>query len=159
MRESTVPISEQEISNLLEIRLAKVQQRIDSLFGEGLIEQVPGPHWRRERGEVGCLSQSRPEKPREYWIKRGGGSEVGAPPFRVPVCGPSVRAIRTRELYDLYCGIGTIGQTLASKALTVWGVEVSEESVACALENADLNGISNAAFFAGEVGASLEELR
>ena len=41
---------------------------------------------------------------------------------------------------------------------TVWGVEVSEESVACALENADLNGISNAAFFAGEVGASLEEL-
>jgi 23S rRNA (uracil1939-C5)-methyltransferase len=62
-------------------------------------------------------------------------------------------------VYDLYCGIGTIGLTLASKALTVWGVEVSEESVACALENADLNGISNAAFFAGEVGASLEELR
>jgi 23S rRNA (uracil1939-C5)-methyltransferase len=40
----------------------------------------------------------------------------------------------------------------------VWGVEVSEESVACALENADLNGIANAAFFAGEVGESLEEL-
>src|SRR5712691_9254384 len=53
-------------------------------------------------------------------------------------------------VYDLYCGIGTIGLSLASRALTVWGVEVSEESVACALENADLNGISNAAFFAGE---------
>src|SRR5213593_3156590 len=51
-------------------------------------------------------------------------------------------------VYDLYCGIGTIGLSLASRALTVWGVEVSEESVACALENADLNGISNAAFFA-----------
>jgi 23S rRNA (uracil1939-C5)-methyltransferase len=61
-------------------------------------------------------------------------------------------------VYDLYCGIGTIGLTLASRALTVWGVEVSEESVACALENADLNGITNAAVFAGEVGASLEEL-
>ena len=61
-------------------------------------------------------------------------------------------------VYDLYCGIGTIGLTLASQALTVWGVEVSEESVACALENADLNGITNAAFFAGEVGASLEDL-
>jgi 23S rRNA (uracil1939-C5)-methyltransferase len=61
-------------------------------------------------------------------------------------------------VYDLYCGIGTIGLTLASQALTVWGVEVSEESVACALENADLNGIANAAFFAGEVGASLAEL-
>jgi 23S rRNA (uracil1939-C5)-methyltransferase len=61
-------------------------------------------------------------------------------------------------VYDLYCGIGTIGLTLARDALTVWGVEVSEESVACALENADLNGITNAAFFAGNVGQSLEEL-
>jgi len=62
-------------------------------------------------------------------------------------------------VYDLYCGIGTIGLTLASSALTVWGVEVSEESVACALENADLNGISNAAFFAGETADALAELR
>jgi 23S rRNA (uracil1939-C5)-methyltransferase len=61
-------------------------------------------------------------------------------------------------LYDLYCGIGTIGLTLAPDALTVWGIEVSEESVACALENADLNGITNAAFFAGNVGQSLQEL-
>jgi 23S rRNA (uracil1939-C5)-methyltransferase len=61
-------------------------------------------------------------------------------------------------VYDLYCGIGTIGLTLARDALTVWGVEVSEESVACALENADLNGIGNAAFFAGNVGQSLEDL-
>jgi 23S rRNA (uracil1939-C5)-methyltransferase len=62
-------------------------------------------------------------------------------------------------VYDLYCGIGTIGLVLAENALTVWGVEVSEESVACALENADLNGITNAAFFAGNVGEALEELR
>jgi 23S rRNA (uracil1939-C5)-methyltransferase len=69
-------------------------------------------------------------------------------------------ALSGREtVYDLYCGIGTIGLTLARDALTVWGVDVSEESVACALENADLNGISNAAFFAGNVGQSLEELR
>jgi len=62
-------------------------------------------------------------------------------------------------VYDLYCGIGTIGLSLAERALTVWGVEVSEESVACALENADLNGISNAAFFAGETADALAELR
>ncbi|HEY2936627.1 MAG TPA: 23S rRNA (uracil(1939)-C(5))-methyltransferase RlmD [Gaiellaceae bacterium] len=62
-------------------------------------------------------------------------------------------------VWDLYCGIGTIGLTLASKALTVWGIEVSEESVACALENADLNGVTNAAFFAGTVGDAVEELR
>jgi 23S rRNA (uracil1939-C5)-methyltransferase len=62
-------------------------------------------------------------------------------------------------VWDLYCGIGTIGLTLARDALTVWGVEVSEESVARALENAELNGITNAAFFAGNVGQAIEDLR
>ena len=61
-------------------------------------------------------------------------------------------------VYDLYCGIGTISLFLAREALTVWGVEVSEESVACALENAELNGIANVGFFAGDVAASLAEL-
>jgi 23S rRNA (uracil1939-C5)-methyltransferase len=61
-------------------------------------------------------------------------------------------------VYDLYCGIGAIGLSMASRALTVWGVEVAEESVACGIENARLNAISNAAFFAGKVGRSLEEL-
>jgi 23S rRNA (uracil1939-C5)-methyltransferase len=61
-------------------------------------------------------------------------------------------------VYDLYCGTGTIGLAMSSRALTVWGLEANEESVACAIENAGLNGITNAAFFAGEVGASLEDL-
>jgi 23S rRNA (uracil1939-C5)-methyltransferase len=65
----------------------------------------------------------------------------------------------TETVYDLYCGIGTIGLSLASDALTVWGVEVSEESVACAIENAELNEIANVAFFAGETGAALAELQ
>jgi 23S rRNA (uracil1939-C5)-methyltransferase len=64
----------------------------------------------------------------------------------------------TETVYDLYCGTGTIGLSLARDALSVWGVEISEESVACALENLELNRIGNAAFFAGNVGQSLEEL-
>jgi 23S rRNA (uracil1939-C5)-methyltransferase len=62
-------------------------------------------------------------------------------------------------VYDLYCGTGTIGLSLAGSASSVWGVEISEESVACAIENAAANGIENARFFAGNVGQSLEELR
>ncbi|HEX5449686.1 MAG TPA: 23S rRNA (uracil(1939)-C(5))-methyltransferase RlmD [Gaiellaceae bacterium] len=62
-------------------------------------------------------------------------------------------------VYDLYCGIGTIGLSLASSALTVWGIEISEESVACAIENLEVNSIGNAAFFAGNVGEALRELR
>jgi 23S rRNA (uracil1939-C5)-methyltransferase len=62
-------------------------------------------------------------------------------------------------VWDLYCGIGTIGLSLARDALTVGGIEISEESVACAIENTELNGIGNAAFFAGNVGQVLAELR
>jgi 23S rRNA (uracil1939-C5)-methyltransferase len=62
-------------------------------------------------------------------------------------------------VYDLYCGIGTIGLSMARDAMTVWGIEISEESVACAIENQELNGIGNTAFFAGNVGEVLTDLR
>jgi 23S rRNA (uracil1939-C5)-methyltransferase len=61
-------------------------------------------------------------------------------------------------VFDLYCGTGTIGLALADGAASVWGVEISEESVACAVENAELNGIANARFYAGNVGQALEGL-
>ena len=64
----------------------------------------------------------------------------------------------TRRSRTSTAGSGRSGSRMARNALTVWGVDISEESVACALENADLNGIVNAAFFAGDVGQSIEEL-
>ena len=65
----------------------------------------------------------------------------------------------TENVYDLYCGTGTIGLSLAGRAASVWGLEISEEAVACAIENAELNGVENASFFAGNVGQTIEELR
>jgi 23S rRNA (uracil1939-C5)-methyltransferase len=65
----------------------------------------------------------------------------------------------TETVWDLYCGTGTIGLVLAKDALTVWGIEIVEESVACAVENAALNSIGNAAFYAGNVGQAIEDLR
>jgi 23S rRNA (uracil1939-C5)-methyltransferase len=62
-------------------------------------------------------------------------------------------------VWDLYCGIGSIGLVMARRALTVWGVDISAESVACAIENAELNGVANAAFYAGDVGQAIEELK
>ncbi|MGZ4403316.1 MAG: 23S rRNA (uracil(1939)-C(5))-methyltransferase RlmD [Gaiellaceae bacterium] len=61
-------------------------------------------------------------------------------------------------VWDLYCGTGTIALLLARRARSVWGIEISEESVACALENAELNSIGNVAFFAGNVGQVVDEL-
>jgi 23S rRNA (uracil1939-C5)-methyltransferase len=62
------------------------------------------------------------------------------------------------NVLDLYCGTGTIALALARDAAAMWGLEISEEAVACAIENAELNGIENARFFAGNVGQTLDEL-
>jgi 23S rRNA (uracil1939-C5)-methyltransferase len=64
-----------------------------------------------------------------------------------------------RELVlDLYCGIGTIALALALDAREVYGVEVVERAVADAIENARINGIDNAHFFAGDVRTAMRPL-
>jgi 23S rRNA (uracil1939-C5)-methyltransferase len=62
------------------------------------------------------------------------------------------------RVYDLYCGIGTIGLMLAPRVGEVWGLEIAEEAVADAIANARLNEITNARFFAGDVRLALREL-
>ena len=54
------------------------------------------------------------------------------------------------NVIDAYCGIGTISLFLAQKARKVFGVEVVPEAIEDARRNAELNGISNAEFAAGE---------
>ncbi len=56
----------------------------------------------------------------------------------------------SETVYDLYCGTGSIGIFLSRQAARIVGVEVIEEAVADARENADLNGIKHARFFAGD---------
>ncbi len=62
------------------------------------------------------------------------------------------------RVYDLYCGIGTIGLLLAPRVAEVWGLEIVEDAVADAIANARLNEIENARFFAGDVRLALREL-
>ena len=53
-------------------------------------------------------------------------------------------------VWDLYCGIGTISLFLARKAKQVYGVEIVEQAILDARENAVRNGIENAKFFVGK---------
>lgn len=53
--------------------------------------------------------------------------------------------------FDLFCGTGTITQTLAQKAKRAVGVELVEEAVEAAKVNAELNGLDNCEFIAGDV--------
>lgn len=62
------------------------------------------------------------------------------------------------EIFDLYSGTGTIAQLLAPVAKEVIGVEIVEEAVEAARENAALNGLSNCRFIAGDVLKVLDEV-
>jgi 23S rRNA (uracil1939-C5)-methyltransferase len=61
-------------------------------------------------------------------------------------------------VFDLYCGIGTIGLTLAAGAREVVGVEIVEPAVADAIANARVNDILNARFYAGDIRLAMREL-
>ena len=56
-------------------------------------------------------------------------------------------------LYDLYCGTGSIGIFCSKGAKKVIGIEMIEDAVKDAYENADMNGIDHCSFFAGDVAA------
>jgi 23S rRNA (uracil1939-C5)-methyltransferase len=62
------------------------------------------------------------------------------------------------RVFDLYCGIGTIGLSLAARAGEVWGVEVVEQAAGDAIANAQRNEITNAQFFAGDVRLAMRDL-
>jgi 23S rRNA (uracil1939-C5)-methyltransferase len=62
------------------------------------------------------------------------------------------------KVFDLYCGIGTLGLALAPRAGELWGLEVVEAAVADAIENARRNDVEHAHFFAGDVRLALREL-
>ena len=53
-------------------------------------------------------------------------------------------------LLDLYCGIGSIGLSMADRAGEVLGMEIVERAAQSATENAERNGITNASFFCGD---------
>lgn len=63
-----------------------------------------------------------------------------------------------KKAFDLYCGTGTISQVLALKAKEVLGVELVEEAVEAAKVNAQLNGLENCHFIAGDVFKVLKDV-
>ena len=62
-----------------------------------------------------------------------------------------------KEVFDLYCGTGTISQVMALRAKHVLGVEIVPESVESAVKNAKLNNLSNCDFVCGDVFQILEK--
>ena len=65
---------------------------------------------------------------------------------------------KDQVIFDLYSGTGTIAQMLAPVAKKVIGVEIVEEAVKAAGENAKLNGLTNCEFIAGDVLKMLDTI-
>lgn len=65
---------------------------------------------------------------------------------------------KSKTVFDLYCGTGTIGQIVAPDAEKVIGIELIEEAVKSANENAKLNNLSNCKFIAGDVAKIIKTI-
>lgn len=73
--------------------------------------------------------------------------------------GVSMAEITKNDVvFDLYCGIGTISLFMSKFAKKVYGIEIVEEAVKMAKENAQNNNVSNTEFFAGDVEIVLDDL-
>lgn len=83
------------------------------------------------------------ETAREYIGDLGNAEESGKP---------------DKVVFDLYSGTGTIAQLMAPVAKKVIGVEIVEEAVEAAKKNAELNGLHNCEFIAGDVLKVLDEI-
>jgi 23S rRNA (uracil-5-)-methyltransferase RumA len=64
-----------------------------------------------------------------------------------------------KTIFDLYCGTGTIGIYLSKFAKKVVGIEIVEEAVVAAKENAALNAAANCEFIGGDVRKMVKELK
>lgn len=79
------------------------------------------------------------------------GAEVLYETAREFILSEDSSMLKDKIVYDLYSGTGTIAQMLAPVAKEVVGVEIVEEAVEAAKENAALNGLTNCKFLAGDV--------
>ena len=101
-----------------------------------------------EIGGCGCGSRRmRSSRPTPRWPSGSTGSRSSTP-----------SSTGSDRVYDLYCGIGTIGLLIAPRVGEVWGLEIVEDAIADAIANARANEIENARFFAGDVRLALGEL-
>ena len=78
---------------------------------------------------------------------------------RLYAIAAELAALSGRErVFDLYCGIGTVGLSLARRAGEVWGLESVPEAIADAEHNAKANGIANARFVAADARVGIRPL-
>lgn len=87
------------------------------------------------------------------------GAEVLYQTARDFILNGDEHSLGGKVVYDLYSGTGTIAQMMAPVCKEVVGVEIVEEAVEAAKKNAQLNGLDNCSFLAGDVLKVLDEIK
>jgi 23S rRNA (uracil1939-C5)-methyltransferase len=165
-------VREGQRTGALQVRLVTAPGRLDreslSAAGEGL----DGLLWTRQSalgettagGETDLLAGS------DRFQERLGGMnfEVSAEAFFQTNTAMAERLYEVaidyaqptgfERVYDLFCGIGTIGLLMSPRVAEVWGLEIVPEAIADAIANARANEIDNTHFFAGDVRLALRDL-
>lgn len=96
--------------------------------------------------------------PFSFFQTNSPGAEVLYSTAREFILGDNPNGLNDKVVYDLYSGTGTIAQILASVSKKVVGVEIVEEAVCAAKENAALNHLDNCEFLAGDVLKILDDI-
>ncbi len=65
---------------------------------------------------------------------------------------------KDKIVFDLYCGAGTISQSIAADAAKIYGIEIDSNAVERAKENAKLNEVKNAEYIAGDVLKEIDNI-
>lgn len=66
--------------------------------------------------------------------------------------------LKGKKLLDLYCGVGTLGQSLKDNFDDIYGIEINENAIINAKENAKMNGIKNSHYYAGDTYKILKDI-
>ncbi len=66
-----------------------------------------------------------------------------------------IGSAKDKIVYDLYCGAGTISQSITADAAKIYGIEIDPDAAERAAENAEINNVQNTEYIAGDV---LEEI-
>ena len=135
--------------------------RTDILYGEDFIyEEILGLKFKITPFSFFQTNSKGAEvlykKAREYVLWNENRAD-GESDHSLSVSSPS-ESLSDKVVYDLYSGTGTIAQVLSPSAKEVIGVEIVEEAVEAARQNAELNGLKNCRFIAGDVLKTLDSI-
>ena len=156
----------------LQVRLVTSQGRLDRESLAGAAEGLDGVLWTRQSslgettqgGETELLAGSdRFEETlsdMRFEISAGAffqtNTEMAERLYQLAI--EYAQPVGFERVYDLYCGIGTIGLLMSPRVAEVWGLELIPEAISDAIANARHNEIDNAHFFAGDVRLAMREL-